>query len=194
MARKLSQVALIRILENNRYNATISQPYLSRLEDSACDKFPSINVLAALSDALETTMDCIVRGGTSANSNSMHSVDMGVSLRYSALTDEQKSAISALLAHFEQENFSGVDAEGMQGYIYFVHAPESCRIKIGYTTEPYRRINALTTSSPFALETLCVIPGTVAEEKALHRRFSHIRQHREWFTDCPESREYIDAL
>jgi hypothetical protein len=81
-----------------------------------------------------------------------------------------------------------------QGYIYFVLAVEVGRIKIGYTATPERRIHALHTSSPFQLETIKIIEGTSKEERALHRRFSHLRVHREWFTDSPELREYISSL
>lgn len=29
------------------------------------------------------------------------------------------------------------------------------------------------------------------DERALHDRFAHLRQHGEWFTDCDEIRSYI---
>lgn len=87
-----------------------------------------------------------------------------------------------------------VVAEEKQGYIYFVHSPESARVKIGYTTDPDKRIYGLQTASPSALEALAIITGTVVDERELHRRFAHLRVHREWFRDCDELREYIATL
>lgn len=78
--------------------------------------------------------------------------------------------------------------------IYFILAPEAERIKIGYSAYPEKRINQLLTSSPYELEVLAVTPGTQDEERELHRRFAHLRQHREWFTDCEELRNYINQL
>jgi hypothetical protein len=109
--------------------------------------------------------------------------------------DEIRKEVMAEMKSAQQAS-EGLEDEVLikQGYIYFVSSPESSRIKIGYTGNPEKRIESLLTSSPSPLETLKVIEGTVAEERDLHRRFSHLRQHREWFTDCPELREYIASL
>lgn len=181
--RGLSQTALVGKMANNRYGASMSQPYLARLECSSSDKMPSLSVLAALADALETTIDWLVRGTIGVNDIDFRSV----------LTAEQRNTIAVLVSHFEQVN-TAEDSEGVQGYIYFVASHGSDRIKIGYSAEPEKRANTLMSSSPFATETLKIIEGTREDEAALHRRFAHLRVHREWFTDCDELREYIATL
>lgn len=129
-------------------------------------------------------------------------------VRIGSLTDAQRQAVVAMTDHFEKVNADSKvtqpiiaedsedseDSEEAQGYVYFVHSPESARVKIGYTTDPDKRIHTLQTASPSALEPLAIITGTVADERELHRRFAHLRAHREWFTDCDELREYIATL
>lgn len=78
--------------------------------------------------------------------------------------------------------------------IYFIAAIESQRIKIGFSAYPEKRINTLMTSSPYQLEVIKVISGNQDDERQLHQRFAHLRNHREWFTDCEELREYINQL
>lgn len=65
------------------------------------------------------------------------------------------------------------------GYIYFIAAPEASRIKIGFSTNPDKRIASLMTSSAYKLETLAVVEGNREQEQALHARFSHLRTHRD---------------
>lgn len=123
--------------------------------------------------------------------------------RVSKLPQWQQDAISQLLGTFEiqnalaeqlQDTIDDDDLRISDPSIYFILAPSAQRIKIGYSGNPNKRINQLLTSSPHELEVLLVIPGTRDEERSLHERFAHLRQHREWFTDCEELREYINHL
>lgn len=79
----------------------------------------------------------------------------------------------------------------VKGSIYFVLAPSSNRIKIGFSVNPAKRIEAILTGCPERLAVLGVIPGTIPEEHALHHRFAPARVHREWFNATPELRSYI---
>jgi hypothetical protein len=78
------------------------------------------------------------------------------------------------------------------GNIYFIRFGN--RIKIGFSVQPQVRLGAIPHD-----EVLAVIPGTLADERALHRRFDHLRETlpgkgpgpREWFRIAPDLVQYI---
>lgn len=78
--------------------------------------------------------------------------------------------------------------------IYFIESTGSGRIKVGWAGNIISRLETLYAVSPFPLRILALTPGTRKDEAALHRRFAHLRVHREWFQDCDELREYIASL
>jgi len=61
-------------------------------------------------------------------------------------------------------------------------------IKIGTTTNPYRRMREL------KARFLLVLPGDVFLEAQLHRRFANSRMVGEWFAPTPELWDYIYRL
>lgn len=77
------------------------------------------------------------------------------------------------------------------GFVYFLEARESSRIKIGFATNLERRISALQTGSPERLIVLGTIPGTRADERNLHKRFSKYRLSGEWFRNAQPLLRYI---
>lgn len=78
----------------------------------------------------------------------------------------------------------GPKNEAPEGVVYFVRL--GSLIKIGFTRHLAGRLRDLPHE-----EVLGILQGTMAREKALHRRFAHLRHHGEWFTDCPELRQFI---
>jgi hypothetical protein len=74
-----------------------------------------------------------------------------------------------------------VEAGYRDGWIYFIQIGSSGAIKIGWAKDPAKRIKTLQTSQPKELKILGVIPGTVSDERALHRRFATARISGEWF-------------
>jgi hypothetical protein len=79
-----------------------------------------------------------------------------------------------------------------KGYIYFLRGEITELIKIGYTSQPINhRISCLQSGSPDILHFLGAFPGTRTTENSLHRRWSHLRQHGEWFAACEDMRRYI---
>lgn len=72
-------------------------------------------------------------------------------------------------------------AEKRKAYIYFLYAPISKRMKIGYTKFFDQRFAKIQSSSPEQLEVLRVIEGDGRLERMLHRLFSIERDHGEWF-------------
>lgn len=67
--------------------------------------------------------------------------------------------------------------------IYFVQAEPGTPIKIGFTEweRPQRRVDALQSGNPYVLRLICVAPGDMYLEKALHREFAEDRLNGEWF-------------
>ncbi len=65
--------------------------------------------------------------------------------------------------------------------IYFVLAEEVNRCKIGFSTDPKKRLQALSSSSPAFLRLLGVIEGELEDEADLHRDFAALRAKNEWF-------------
>lgn len=78
-----------------------------------------------------------------------------------------------------------------QRYIYFIEGAD--KIKIGIADNIAWRMADIANMSPVPVRLLGFIEGDEAAEKALHVRFAPYRQHGEWFTACPELREYIDG-
>lgn len=67
-------------------------------------------------------------------------------------------------------------------------------IKIGCTTNPETRVQALSTWAPFPVEVVVTIPGGFDLEGRIHRRFAHLHSHREWFRADDELLGVIDWL
>ncbi len=80
------------------------------------------------------------------------------------------------------------------GQIYFIQQGDNGAIKIGYSTNPEKRLQTLRTASPLPLRILKIIVGGKTKEKDLHRQFAHLQMDGEWFQSTPELLEYIATL
>jgi hypothetical protein len=85
------------------------------------------------------------------------------------------------MEHFGDED----DVEPLNG-VYVIRAVDSGRLKIGYSTQVYRRLSELRTASPERLELVCVLNTS---EKHAHRLAMDYRIHGEWFEE-----EALEAL
>jgi DNA-binding transcriptional regulator YdaS (Cro superfamily) len=74
----------------------------------------------------------------------------------------------------------------MTGFVYFLRCGDF--VKIGYSATPDIRIRALRTGCPYPVELIGIHPGSLADEKYLHRRFSPVHHEREWFRLVDEIR------
>lgn len=72
--------------------------------------------------------------------------------------------------------------------IYFAQAGDAGNIKIGFTEsdDVTTRLATLQTGCPAPIRLLKAIPGTLEDEKNLHRRFGSVRVSGEWFKPIPE--------
>jgi hypothetical protein len=79
--------------------------------------------------------------------------------------------------------------------IYFVQAEGVGHIKIGYTDgeSADSRLATLQTGSPVPLRILHTMPGTMEDEKNLHRRFASAGVGGEWFKAVPDLLAMIPA-
>lgn len=79
------------------------------------------------------------------------------------------------------------------GHVYFIKAPGSDLIKIGFATDVTARLKALQAASPGELSLLGSVRGSRSDESRLHRLFADDRIRGEWFTDTPALRAIIAA-
>src|SRR5262245_55349967 len=77
------------------------------------------------------------------------------------------------------------------GYVYFIEAAGSRRIKIGWSATPWKRIAELSTACPFPLELLKVTYGARQTERWWHHKYDDLRVHLEWFKAAPRLRKAI---
>jgi hypothetical protein len=79
-----------------------------------------------------------------------------------------------------------------EGFVYFIENQESSLIKIGFSTDVDGRLKTLRTAAP-NLRLIGFIPGTVATESWLHRKFATSRVDREWFA-AGDLRCFIESV
>lgn len=84
-------------------------------------------------------------------------------------------------------------ARGTDGYVYFI-ADEDGFIKIGHASNVDGRLRTLQTASRQALRVITSTPGSVADEKALHAKFSSARVRGEWFAPSADLVGYIKEV
>lgn len=77
------------------------------------------------------------------------------------------------------------------GYVYFIQAGDVGLIKIGWATDPKRRLTQMQPHCPIPLRLLHSERGTGADERAVHGRFAEHRAHHEWFHPVSELLAYI---
>lgn len=77
--------------------------------------------------------------------------------------------------------------------IYFIQAEGVGHIKIGFTDgdDALTRLAMLQTGSPVTLRLIGTMPGTMGDEKDLHRRFAAHRVTGEWFKPVAELLDLI---
>jgi hypothetical protein len=81
------------------------------------------------------------------------------------------------------------------GRVYVLRDPEAHCYKIGYTRRhPLQRRAELQVPSPRRLDLVLSVPGSVRDERALHRLLSRSRLDGEWFRDSHLVRIVIDLL
>ena len=80
-----------------------------------------------------------------------------------------KSAIYTGMKHPESER------------VYFIRSGDDDAVKIGWSKDPFERINYLQPGNPNELRLILTIPGPIRTEQELHRFLHKSRLRGEWF-------------
>jgi hypothetical protein len=99
-----------------------------------------------------------------------------------AYSDLARGILAAVAAHSKDRRI----------YIYFVQCGDY--VKIGKSAQPYCRIPALQTNTPYDIITLRVIHGSHGAEKAIHEFLSPYHHRFEWFRLDQALRSAINEL
>jgi hypothetical protein len=78
--------------------------------------------------------------------------------------------------------------------IYVIRDSLSGHIKIGLSDKPWARLSKMQSDTPGVLEMVATFDGGLAEERALHARFSEQRHRGEWFTATGPCAEWVASL
>ena len=97
-------------------------------------------------------------------------------------------------AHVDIASMHSLEEGDTSDCVYFIEAVGSGRVKIGIASTSLKgRMSGIACHSPFPLNVLLTIPGGGKEERELHKRFAHLRVHREWFLLQGELLDYIES-
>lgn len=78
-----------------------------------------------------------------------------------------------------------------EGYVYFVQEEGGGPIKIGWATNPSKRLSGMQSGNPRRLRLIGAIAGERNLEGKLHTKFAKFRQTGEWFEPHPTLLAYI---
>lgn len=80
------------------------------------------------------------------------------------------------------------------GVVYFMRGKNSQLIKIGFSRLLKRRLGRVAKEAGELVELLAFFDGTIADERAEHRRFARYHVRGEWFMPHMELNERIETL
>jgi hypothetical protein len=81
----------------------------------------------------------------------------------------------------------------LRSQVYFLREARDGPIKIGYAGNVVKRMLRLQQGNPSALRVYATLPGGRGEERALHRRFRHLRIRGEWYEASEDLLAYVAA-
>jgi len=65
--------------------------------------------------------------------------------------------------------------------VYFIQCGKGGPIKIGYSTDPWRRLDYMQVCCPYELTLIAVLPGDAAKERQIQGWYEHCRIRGEWY-------------
>jgi len=111
----------------------------------------------------------------------------------SCAPDEREAAEACLAEYLSTEAPPLYGTTIGDGIVYFVGF--NGFVKIGFSVNVERRIRDLQKGAPYRLEVYAAIPGSLNDEKQLHRRFiRHRTDIGEWFHYSDEIKAYINSF
>lgn len=115
--------------------------------------------------------------------------ELGAEMVAAQIEDEAPGVNLKWATHYNPRS----EPQPQREYIYFI-ADEDGYIKIGHASHPQSRLRSLQTASRQELQLLATTPGTMADEKALHAKFSDDHVRGEWFRPSCKLREYVQEV
>jgi Meiotically up-regulated gene 113 len=87
------------------------------------------------------------------------------------------------------------DFQPKWGFVYFIQCSVTGLIKIGKSDDAISRFRGMESQSSTALELLKTVrkQDPYFYEHAIHEKFTHLRDHGEWFKPAKELLEFIEA-
>lgn len=83
----------------------------------------------------------------------------------------------------------------MRGFVYFITMEPDEFVKVGWSlNNPVGRMRELQTGCPEALRLMAYTPGSLEDEKRLHRTFAELRYRGEWFFLQHKLRDLVQYL
>jgi hypothetical protein len=114
------------------------------------------------------------------------------------MTDEEYAEYMRLQYQRMDRNYNSPRKRrqnGQKGYIYFISAPATNSVKIGFSTKhPRTRLRACQTGNADELTLLGWCDGSMGQERAWHERYAEYCIRGEWFRREGEFKEFIDAF
>jgi len=80
----------------------------------------------------------------------------------------------------------------MSGFVYAIG--DYRRVKIGWSTDPFKRLVAIRTSCPFEVRLLGLLRGTQKQEREAQKLLIEWRIDREWFENRGAVRIFVELL
>lgn len=109
--------------------------------------------------------------------------------------NETKRKLAETEALYRKENLAPfVRKSRPKGWVYFIANESSGAIKIGYSSDPEKRLSDLQVASPAKLRLIGRIPGGAELERQLHQKFWSLRLNGEWFKYEDELVRYIESI
>lgn len=139
---------------------------------------------ATAPEAAQDYCNYVNQGGAAPAPSSLKTAGHSYDNIYAKSRDEEvEAALGVLRDHKAQR-------EGRQGYVYCIREAIPgggfSHIKIGYSTNPWKRVAELQTGNPRPLALVCMKKGTPSDEKALHQKYIQQNFLQEWFTVTKE--------
>lgn len=78
--------------------------------------------------------------------------------------------------------------------IYFILDRAAGLVKIGFASDPWRRLSQVQTHNAAPLEIVALCEGDMADEAVMHQRFATSRVRGEWFTFCSDIEALVASL
>jgi hypothetical protein len=91
--------------------------------------------------------------------------------------------LSELFPLMQGREFAKAERIAESGAVYAIRDDERRAVKLGWSTDPLRRLTQLQTAVPHALRIVAVIAGGKTLERGLQSIFKDRRIRGEWFSD-----------